>query len=106
MEEYGVTSPPADFGLEFPVDPPLTEEVSWFENEFVRLVGLEGGAAVVVRPLVPAGRGSGIITDSSLLLPKRANSPDFVSLTVIGLERCQLKLVTACTNERNEVHNQ
>jgi len=69
------------------------------------LLGLEGGATVVVRPLVPAGRGSGIITDSSLLLPKRANSPDFVSLTAIGLDRCQLKLVTACTDEKKEVHN-
>lgn len=61
------------------------------------MLDLVGGAADVVRPLVPAGRGSGISTDSSLLLPKRADSPDLVSLTEIGLDRCQLKLVTACT---------
>jgi hypothetical protein len=100
MEEYGVTSPPADFGLE---GPPAVEDGSWFENEVVRLLGLVGGAPLVVRPLVPAGRGSGIITDSSLLLPKRADSPDLESLTVIGLERCQLKLVTACANEKKSV---
>jgi len=97
MEEYGVTSPPADFGLEGPPAP----VGSWFENELVRLLGLEGGVPVVVR-LVPAGRGSGIITDSSLLLPRRADSPDLESLTVIGFDRCQLKLVTACTNGKEK----
>jgi hypothetical protein len=100
-EEYGVASPPADFGRVVTVAPPVTVGASWLVNELVLVEGLVGGAASIVRPLVPAGRGSGIITDSSFVFPRRAASADILeSLTAIGLDRCQLKLITAWTKRK------
>jgi hypothetical protein len=103
-------SPPADLGRV--VIPPATEDppipeapmrlvgLSLLGKELAQVDGLVEPTAAGIRPRVPspeAGRGSGIITESSLLVPKSATSKEqFDPVTAMGLEHCQLKLVTAC----------
>jgi hypothetical protein len=103
-------SPPADLGrVVIPPgteDPPIPEApmrlvgLSLLGKELAQVDGLVEPTAVGIRPRVPspeAGRGSGIITESSLLVPKSATSKEqFDPVTGMGLEHCQLKLVTAC----------